>query len=113
MFTWQFQNPLHFIYNVTIPEAITFQMEDDGGIIMPENIETLKSVSNTMDAVVIGPGLSAKPQISRWVGDFIADCRKPVVIDADALNVIAEQPDVFLERKAPQLLLLIRVSSRV
>jgi len=93
-----------FIYNVTIPEAITLQMQDDDGLIMPENLETLKNVSNTMDAVVIGPGLSAKPQVSRWVGNFIAECRKPVVIDADALNVIAGQPHVFLERKAPTVI---------
>ncbi|MDI9482792.1 MAG: NAD(P)H-hydrate dehydratase [Bacillota bacterium] len=95
---------LAFIYNVAIPEAITIQMQDDDGIIMPENLEALKFLSNTMDAVVIGPGLSTKPQVSRWVGSFVAECNKPIVIDADALNIIARQPHILLERKAPTVI---------
>jgi len=95
---------LAFIYNVAIPEAITLQMQDDDGLIMPENLEALKFISNTMDAVVIGPGLSTKPQVSSWVGTFVAECRRPIVIDADALNIIAKQPHILLERKAPTVI---------
>ena len=95
---------LAFIYNAAIPEAITLQMQDDDGLIMPENLEVLKCISNTMDVVVIGPGLSTKPQVSSWVGSFVVECRKPIVIDADALNIIAKQPHILLERKAPTVI---------
>ena len=95
---------LAFIYNVAVPEAITLQMQDDDGIITSDNLEALKYISNTMDVAVIGPGLSTKPQVSNWVGNFVAECRKPIVIDADALNIIAKQPHILLERKAPTVI---------
>ncbi|WP_252891077.1 NAD(P)H-hydrate dehydratase [Thermoclostridium stercorarium] len=55
-----------------------------------------------MDTVVIGPGLSAAPEIQRLVNGFVADCPVPVVIDADALNVL--DIEVLKKRKAPAIL---------
>lgn len=46
------------------------------------------------DAVAIGPGMGHEDESTReFIYDFIARCEKPMVIDADALNALAMQPD--------------------
>jgi NAD(P)H-hydrate epimerase len=79
---------LSFIYNITIPEAIVAPQADKDGVILEDNLESLLKLAASMDAAVIGPGLSAKPAVAQWVNSFVKNCRVPMVIDADALNVL-------------------------
>lgn len=90
------------IYGITVPEAITVPLKERNGVIATENLTRLVKLSESMDAVVIGPGLAAKSETEQWVGAFICDCFKPMVIDADALNVIT--PDILYKRKVPTVL---------
>jgi ADP-dependent NAD(P)H-hydrate dehydratase / NAD(P)H-hydrate epimerase len=43
----------------------------------------------------IGPGLGTAPQTAAAVATFLDDCSKPIVIDADALNIIAAHPELL------------------
>ncbi len=43
------------------------------------------------DACVIGPGLGRDYSTRRMVGDLLSQLRSPAVVDADALNALAEQ----------------------
>lgn len=56
------------------------------------------------DAIVLGPGLST----TELAKDIVLNCMKnaavPMVMDADALNVIAEEPEILL-RPHPELVL--------
>lgn len=76
------------IYAVTIPEAIVIPQDDCDGVISGENADELLKLSDSMDAVVLGPGLSTAPQVAKWVNSFVKGCKKPMVLDADALNVL-------------------------
>lgn len=76
------------IYSVTIPEAIVLPLKDKDGAISDESIGFLLNKAEEMDAVVLGPGLSTKPKVEKLVNDFVENCRTPLVIDADALNVL-------------------------
>ncbi len=89
------------VYGVTIPEAITLPLRGEDGASFTGNIEYLTEIVHTMDAVVIGPGLSTKLSVSKLVEEMITTCEKPMVIDADALNGIADNPEILLKRKAP------------
>lgn len=86
------------IYGMTIPEAITIKLKDTDGFINGDNLDILMEKSETMDAVVIGPGLSSDKLVASWVKDFIIRCGKPMVIDADALNIMADEPDLLKMR---------------
>jgi len=90
------------VYSVTIPEAVGIPLKDEGGIITAGNLQALLDAAENADAVVIGPGLSAGPQISAWVNSFCSSCPAPLVIDADALNVLS--PDKLRLRKAPAVI---------
>jgi len=49
----------------------------------------LRAAADAADAVVVGPGLGASAATRRLVADVLAAARGPVVLDADALNVLA------------------------
>ena len=50
------------------------------------------------DAVVIGPGLGRDPETIQMVKEIIKTTEKPLVIDADALFAVSEDPAMLLER---------------
>lgn len=90
------------IYGTTVPEAVLFPLKDENGIISDEETYFLINKAMSMDAVVIGPGLSQEPRIKKLVNDFVTKCPAPLVIDADALNVLNLQ--ALQERKFPSVL---------
>lgn len=58
----------------------------------------VQKISKT-DAVLLGPGISINPETKNFVFDVIENCGKPLVIDADALTLIAEDVSVLSRRK--------------
>jgi len=93
---------LSSIYCINIPEAIVLPQVDKNGLILPENLDELIRLAASMDAVVLGPGLSAKAPVAQWVSVFVENCKTPMVIDADALNVL--EPQTLRRAKAPVLI---------
>ncbi len=90
---------LSTVYGITIPEAIVVPQADKDGLIAEGNLEGLLKLAANMDVTVIGPGLTAKPTVAEWVDSFVENCSVPMVIDADALNVL--NPQTLLKAKAP------------
>ncbi len=76
------------------PEVMAFGVED---------APALASLIKGKDAIVIGPGLGR----DHWAKELLvaalkADC--PLVLDADALNLIADDPELLQARKYPMIL---------
>ena len=55
-------------------------------------------------AVALGPGLSTHPDTAEFVHRFITQCPCPMVIDADGLNALSDNPALLKECIAPVLL---------
>ncbi len=47
------------------------------------------------DAVGIGPGIGTDPDTRRALATLLASFRKPIVIDADALNILSLEPEMM------------------
>ncbi len=45
------------------------------------------------DAVVLGPGIGQSPEACRMCAFYLEHCDKPIVLDADALNLLSVHPD--------------------
>ncbi|MDZ4198850.1 MAG: NAD(P)H-hydrate dehydratase, partial [Kiritimatiellia bacterium] len=56
------------------------------------------------DAVLIGPGLSRHPDSRLLVRRVLADCRTPLVIDADGLNALAGDARLMRRARCPVLI---------
>ncbi|HOM73326.1 MAG TPA: NAD(P)H-hydrate dehydratase, partial [Armatimonadota bacterium] len=56
------------------------------------------------DAVAIGPGIGKNPETIAFIHELLPQIDKPMVIDADGLNAIAEDTTVLSRLKSPAIL---------
>lgn len=56
------------------------------------------------DILIIGPGITTHPKTARFICEFLPRVRQPMIIDADALNILAQNPRVIGKIKAPFIL---------
>lgn len=83
-------------------ESVFFPLEETpDGKISKNNIDFLLFEAEKSSAVLIGCGLSVCDDTEKLVNSFIENCTKPLVLDADALNCVAKNPDILKKAKAP------------
>jgi NAD(P)H-hydrate epimerase len=80
------------------PEFMTEPLpESDNGSVAPESVEAVLELQH--DVIACGPGLGR----GRGVGDFVRRlvdrCTTPLVLDADAINVLADDPGRLIGRE--------------
>lgn len=85
----------------SILESVYFPLsETSEGKISAENIDFLLEQAEKSSAVLIGCGLSVCSDTKQLVTAFIQNCKKPMVLDADALNCICDNPEILKSAKA-------------
>jgi len=60
--------------------------------------------ARSFDVVALGPGLGLHPSTTRLVRHLTLSVKKPMVLDADALNALAEDAEVLTRAPAPRIL---------
>ncbi len=82
-------------------EGVFFPLNQTAdGKLSKSNIEFLLTEASRSSAVLIGCGLSVCDDTKQIVDDFIKNCETPIVLDADGLNCIAENPDVLKNKRS-------------
>lgn len=76
------------IFQTSFPEAMTI-CDDENKEITSINIQ------KSFDAIGIGPGLGTSKKTTEAVISFLKNYDKPLVIDADAINILAESKSKF------------------
>lgn len=77
----------------SVPKALIVQRApDDGtGHFTPASLPLLQTLLPTMDALVIGPGITRNCEA--FLNDLLPLLHVPTLFDADALNMLAGQPE--------------------
>jgi len=78
--------------------------ETKEGSLSQQALPEIISTAERMDAIGIGPGLSQHPQTKTLVQHVLPKIVKPLVVDADGLNALAEELDVLRRRTLPCIL---------
>ncbi len=82
------------------PELMTWPLEASltGGI-AAENAaaEALDALSERKTVLAVGPGLGQRGETMEFVGALLRETRMPLVIDADALNILAAERTLLTE----------------
>lgn len=78
--------------------------ETKEGTISPEAVPRVLELSRGKDGLVLGPGLSTHPGAARFVRELLGRVKIPLVLDADGLNILAEQRDLFDALPRPSIL---------
>ena len=93
------------ICSSNILESVYFPLEETkSGAISDKNTDFLLSECEKSSAVLIGCGLSVCDDTRAVVKAVITNCTKPLVIDADALNCICNEPQILKSLKAPAII---------
>ena len=88
-----------------VPELTWLALsEDAGGLASAGGWRRLAGELARYDAMVVGPGLGRHPVTSRRVRRLLAERSVPAVIDADALNALAEEDRWWRTLRAPAVL---------
>lgn len=95
---------IYAIEAVKLTESIVFPLPDEGGKLSSCAADHLSSLLDSMDCVLIGPGLgksSGTAFVLRWI---IQEAKCPVIVDADGINLLAEHKDILRGRTTPLII---------
>jgi NAD(P)H-hydrate epimerase len=92
------------IIAAAVPEAMTVPLPESGlGTISRAAIPVLDRLLGECDVLALGPGIGTDPETSEVVRTLVGACRKPMVLDADALNILAGPAAVRPRIAAPAI----------
>ncbi len=80
------------------------QKETASGSISLENKDALLELSEKMDMVIIGPGLSLDEETQQLTKELTKEIEKPLLIDGDGITAISDDLKIIRERKFPTIL---------
>lgn len=83
-----------------VVEAMPTPLEDAQGALAEEALQRVRELAERSDVVAAGPGLSTGGGVRRVIEGLLR-VGKPLVIDADGLNVLAGQPEILRGASAP------------
>ena len=75
--------------------------ETEEGTLSSEALDKVLSLLEGKDALMIGPGISTHPSTWEFVYSLLPRVKIPVVLDADALNILASKPDILKSMSRP------------
>lgn len=78
--------------------------ETEARTISASALPRVQALAEGKDAIVLGPGLSTQDSTRQFVWEFIPRVKKPLIIDADGLNILALKPELL--EKLPRLTIL-------
>ncbi len=80
------------------------QEETPSGTIALRNKGALLELSEQMDMVVLGPGVSLDGETQQLIRDLVREIDKPVLIDGDGITAVCEDLQVIRDRTAETIL---------
>ncbi len=86
---------IHSVAEHKTAEAMTEPLEDEQGHFGKLSLDRAKEITVDKNSLVTGPGISVSEQTAFFFREVVSACPCPVVIDADGLNILADNPDIF------------------
>ncbi|MGB7055847.1 MAG: NAD(P)H-hydrate dehydratase [bacterium] len=83
-------------------EVVKVPLEQTSEVtISPAAIGTVIPLLKTSQTFVIGPGITTNPETAKFLHAILPRITKPLIIDADAINIIAQDLSILGKIKAP------------
>ena len=78
------------------PDLITYPLAGDW--LVESHLPELFDLSKNETAIVIGNGLSKQPETLKTIREYLREIKLPAVIDADAIQAIAQEKGILANR---------------
>lgn len=96
---------LNTIFEIKLTEVITKPLlETEAGTLGLEAEGEIIDMVKQADALAVGPGLARHPETQALVRKLMMTVEKPMVIDADALNILEGDISLLGRRQAPTVI---------
>jgi NAD(P)H-hydrate epimerase len=79
--------------------------ETHAGSLSLNSFESIQEKIAWADVLVLGPGLSRNAETQQLIRRIVAGCKKPMLLDADALNALAEKNSMLKKHKSPDVII--------
>lgn len=95
---------IYAIEAVKLDEAIVFPLPDENGMLSADAVIPVQKKMRDMDAVLIGPGLGQSIGTMAVLNAVLQGFDGPVIVDADAINLLAADAEALRQRKGVTIL---------
>ena len=95
---------LNPIFETALPEAMTISLPGSETAPGYEDYDLILEATRGKRALVIGPGIGTDSRTRELVFHLYRDVTLPMVLDADALNILALEPHLIDNPPAPRIL---------
>ena len=82
-----------------LPEAVAKPLISDNGTLYAQSFKQIEKEISNAKAIAIGTGLGSGEGVKEFVKNILLNVQCNVVIDADALNALADEPEILLKMK--------------
>ena len=97
--------PIYEITAMKNDEAMPFPLPaDESGGLSESAVDIIKNRLQNCDVCAAGPGMGKGAGTKAAVRWLLENCEKPLVLDADGLNVLSGQTELLKSRSAPTIL---------
>jgi len=94
---------LNPIFETALAEAMTAALPASRRFLSIDDFPQIEALAQGKDALVLGPGIGTDPSTAELILRLYCDCPAPMVIDADALNILANHRDVLRLPAGPRI----------
>ncbi len=95
---------LNTIFEIALKEVMTMPLNDENGIISAKAIPKIIKSINSSDVCLFGPGAGKSNGITKIAESITSIENAYVIADADALNAMADTPDILKNNKSKLIL---------
>ncbi len=93
------------IMSVKLTEPMTAPVpEVEGGFLSLKATGRILHLTTNVNSIVIGPGIGRHRETGQLLRELLTKLTVPMVVDADALNLLGGQLDIFKALRAPAIL---------
>ena len=94
---------LNPIFETAIAEAMSVPLRGSQGFLSIDDYQRIETVAAGKNGIVLGPGIGTEEATAHLVLRLYSENSCPQVVDADALNILANHPDILRRPAGPRI----------
>ncbi|RUM34607.1 MAG: bifunctional ADP-dependent NAD(P)H-hydrate dehydratase/NAD(P)H-hydrate epimerase [Desulfobulbus sp.] len=95
---------LNPVFESALPEAMTVPLQKSVHYCIDSDYDLILKLLTNKGGLVLGPGLGTNSRTATLVKKLYCRVSQPVVVDADALNILSESPETLLQPGGDRIL---------
>lgn len=95
---------LNHVFETALWEAMTIPFPSGASCLSIDDYEKLQMAAAGKQAIAVGPGIGMAEKTGSLLLKLYREAQLPMVVDADALNILAQRPEMIKNPPAPRIL---------